>query len=81
MKTDTAQTIDPAIGAPSNARISIASGWFYGLLKHIALLAFGFVMLYPVLWMIASSFRPQSEIFGTVGLIPRHFTIDNYIIY
>ena len=79
MKTESVQTIDPAISATSTAKVSISTRWLNGLLKHIALLSFGFVMLYPVLWMVASSFRPQAEIFGSVGLIPRNFTIENYI--
>lgn len=36
-------------------------------------------MLYPLLWMLSSSFKPNSEIFTTVGnLIPEHFTVENY---
>jgi len=37
-------------------------------------------MLYPLLWMLSSSFKPNSEIFTTVGnLIPENFTVENYI--
>lgn len=37
-------------------------------------------MLYPLLWMLASSFKPNSEIFVTVGsLIPETFTAENYV--
>lgn len=47
---------------------------------HAAVIGFGFIMLYPLLWMIASSFKPADEVFTTVtSLIPRHFTLDNYV--
>lgn len=67
------------MGAAARARVSLRKGWLNSLLKHAALLIFAFVMLYPVLWMIASSFRPEREIFGSVGIIPRRVTLDNYI--
>jgi multiple sugar transport system permease protein len=47
---------------------------------HAFVIAFGFVMLYPLLWMIASSFKPPDEVFSTVtSLIPSHPTLDNYV--
>jgi multiple sugar transport system permease protein len=47
---------------------------------HAAVIAFGFLMLYPLLWMVASSFKASDEIFGNVtSLIPRRFTLDNYV--
>ena len=46
---------------------------------HIVVLAIGTVMLYPLLWMIMSSFKPTSEIFGTVSLVPETFTFENYV--
>jgi ABC-type glycerol-3-phosphate transport system permease component len=47
---------------------------------HAFVIAFGFVMLYPLLWMIASSFKPADEVFSTVtSLIPVHPTLDNYV--
>ena len=47
---------------------------------HTAVIGFGFVMLYPILWMIASSFKPGDEVFANVtSLIPRRFTLDNYV--
>jgi multiple sugar transport system permease protein len=49
------------------------------VIYHAAVIAFGFVMLYPVLWMVASSFKPADEIFTNVtALVPRRFTFDNY---
>jgi len=37
-------------------------------------------MIYPILWMVSSSFKEPADIFATMGtLIPPRFTIENYI--
>ena len=35
--------------------------------------------VYPILWMIISSFKPNNMIFSDPGLIPKAVTIENYI--
>ncbi|MGW0519239.1 carbohydrate ABC transporter permease [Crossiella sp. NPDC003009] len=47
--------------------------------KHIGLLLLGFVMLYPVLWMVVSSLRPDDEIFRSPGLVLDTLRTDNYV--
>lgn len=46
---------------------------------HFVILLFGIGMLYPVLWLIASSFKPSGLIFSEPGLLPREFTLTNYM--
>ena len=46
---------------------------------HAAVLFIGVFMLYPLLWMAFGSFKPTTEIFGTLSLLPKEFTIQNYI--
>ena len=46
---------------------------------HVVVLTIGIIMLYPLLWMAVASFKPTTEIFGTLSLIPRNFTLQNYI--
>lgn len=45
---------------------------------HMILSALLLVMLYPVIWMVFSSLRPETEIFGSLGLIPKTWTLENY---
>ncbi|MCL2560326.1 MAG: carbohydrate ABC transporter permease [Turicibacter sp.] len=46
---------------------------------HILILAFGFVMVYPVLWMISGSLKDNSEILtGSLNLIPDVFRWENF---
>ena len=47
-------------------------------LMHAGLIVFGLIMLYPLLWMVSSSFKPTEEIFRDPGLIPTNFTPENY---
>ena len=47
---------------------------------HVLVTAASLMMLYPLFWMLSSSFKPNAEIFVTVGnLIPETFTTENYI--
>ena len=47
---------------------------------HILVFMFGLIMIYPLVWMVMSSFKPTSTIFQTAGsLIPETFTFENYV--
>ena len=48
-------------------------------LTHLFIIALGLLMVYPILWMIASSFKPNNMIFSDPGLIPKAVTMQNYI--
>ncbi|WP_433516789.1 carbohydrate ABC transporter permease [Nonomuraea sp. CA-143628] len=37
------------------------------------------VMLYPLLWLLASSFKPADEIFSSAALLPRSWEFGNYL--
>ena len=46
----------------------------------IVVTGMGLVMIYPLVWMIMSSFKPSNTIFATAAqLIPEDFTIENYV--
>ena len=49
-----------------------------GLLKHLFLIVTSMIMIYPLLWMLASSLKPDNQIFGDLGLWPREFQWQNY---
>lgn len=48
------------------------------LLLHVVIIGFGLLMLYPILWLFASSLKPSSLIFTDTGLWPSQVTLDNY---
>ncbi len=45
---------------------------------HLLIVAGGVVMLYPLLWMIGSSLKPESQIFSTSSILPSTWTVSNY---
>ena len=51
-----------------------------GLIKHAIVLSIGFIMIYPLIWMVASSLRESSVIFHEPGLIPNQFYFQNYVV-
>lgn len=48
------------------------------LLKHLFLIILSFVMIYPLLWLFASSLKPENEIFGDLSLWPSSLQWSNY---
>src|SRR5882757_18022 len=48
------------------------------LIYHTILCLASIAMLYPLLWMLASSFKPESDIFSSASLWPRSFSLDAY---
>lgn len=47
--------------------------------KHLLIIAFGLLMIYPVAWLVSSSFKPNSLIFTDTGLWPKRFTLEHYV--
>ena len=48
-------------------------------LTHLFIIALGLLMIYPIVWMIVSSFKPNNMIFSDPGLIPKVTTLENYV--
>lgn len=50
------------------------------VLYHLFVVAFGFIMLYPVIWMVLGSFKAKSEILGNnASFFPSEWLIENYM--
>jgi multiple sugar transport system permease protein len=49
------------------------------VLIHICLIVGAVLMMYPVLWMLSASFKPENAIFSDLGLWPKQFTFQNYV--
>jgi len=48
-------------------------------LVYTLLFAASIAMLYPLLWMVSSSFKPDAEIFASGSLVPKQFSLDAYV--
>ncbi|TBL80645.1 carbohydrate ABC transporter permease [Paenibacillus thalictri] len=50
------------------------------VIVHVLVTAFAFVMVYPLLWMLSSSFKDTADIFvNSHQLIPSKWNFDNYV--
>lgn len=61
--------------ATRRRRLAIAST----ILRYTLLLFVGFVMLYPLVWLVGASFKTNSEIFSGAGFWPQQPTVDGYV--
>ncbi|NJC23863.1 multiple sugar transport system permease protein [Arthrobacter pigmenti] len=74
--TEPKRTEPPASRKKNTEELSGSTG--RRLLKHLLLTVFGIIMLYPLLWMLVSSLRPNDVIFREAGLWLDTFEISNY---
>lgn len=48
------------------------------VLRHLVLTVFVLLMIYPLVWMFVSSFKPSNLILSQTGIIPAEVTLANY---
>lgn len=48
------------------------------VLKNIGLAVFALLMIYPLIWLFFSSFKTNTDLFGSLGLFPKTFVWDSY---
>lgn len=49
------------------------------IIYHVLVCGVGLLMLYPLIWMLMSSFKDTNTIFSTAeSLLPKPFTLENY---
>lgn len=46
---------------------------------YMIIIIIGFVLLYPIVWMIFSTFKTNEEIFGSIRLLPQSFSFKYYV--
>ncbi|WP_232662342.1 carbohydrate ABC transporter permease [Pseudonocardia sp. TRM90224] len=67
------QQDEPVRGAPAGGR-----RWYQGGAAHIVLLGLLVVALYPIAYMIGTSFKSPQEILNNIDIWPREFSPGNY---
>lgn len=71
---DRAQAASPQSRRPRRPRRALTS-----LLKHAGLVALSLVMIYPLIWLVVSSFKPNDDIFRDLSIFTTDLTIENYV--
>ena len=49
------------------------------VLDYVIIVIIGIILLYPLVWMFFATFKDNSEIFGSVNLLPKVWHPENYI--
>jgi multiple sugar transport system permease protein len=49
-------------------------------IRLVLVSAIALILLYPLVWMVVSSFKPEDMIFKDLSLFPKQFTLENYAI-
>ena len=61
-------------------RLGISNGHkIYKLCTTVIMSLGALIMLYPLVWMVVSSFKPEVMIFKDKSLIITEFTLENYV--
>ncbi len=71
-------TINPVLAGPPAATARRRRRLPDNLVKHGLLSLFLLVMVYPLIWMVTSSFKPGHLVLTQPGLIPSEVTLDNF---
>jgi len=61
--------------AAKRARMDLISA----VVRYSLLFGVGFLMLYPLIWLVGASFKTNSEIFAGAGFLPDSPTVEGYV--
>jgi len=64
--------------SPFLGRAGLSRGAGFTAIIHLFLLVVAVSCIYPLLWMVFSSFKTQQTIFTNLSLIPERFHFENY---
>ena len=67
-----------AADAPPTAAMSRLGSSLAVVVRHALLIGASAIMLYPLLWMLASAFKPENQIFGDLSILPTSFDLKNF---
>jgi multiple sugar transport system permease protein len=77
----TERTIERAVAVPEPTAVAAparAQRPRRSLLRHLGLIVFGLFMLYPLLWMAVSAFKPAELVLTDPSIIPTALTLENF---
>ena len=48
------------------------------IVRYLLLTTAAVVMVYPLLWLVGATFRPNTELFASAGILPLHPDLDGW---
>jgi len=62
-----------------NRSVARAQSLKFGhVMTYIVVIAGALIMIYPLIWLLSTSFKPQDIIFSSLGLLSPTWTLENY---
>ncbi|NLP83291.1 carbohydrate ABC transporter permease [Microbacterium sp. CFH 90308] len=71
--------VDPDPKTSPTGRRKVKRKTWHTVIWMVVLLALAAVVLYPLVWLFVSTFKPNAEFGQNQGLIPQNPTFDNYV--
>ena len=76
----TENQVDPGQNTAAQApRRRVKRRTWQTVIWFVALLALTAVVLYPLVWLFLSTFKPNAEFGQNMGLLPNNPTLENYV--
>ena len=72
-------SIDTTIAAEAARSRKLRRGRAKRLARHAILLAWTGFIVFPVFWMILTSFKPEAEVLNPASVIPHKWTLSNWV--
>ncbi len=79
MTTETETLLRPGSIPLARRRAGAVIPRLRSLGKHALLILFSVIMIYPLIWLLVSSLKPNADIFRDLSIITTDLTVDNYV--
>ncbi len=79
MTAATAQGSKPSTASTPRLRPYQRRARIVAVFKHIGLIALSLLMIYPLIWLVVSSLKPNDQIFSNLSIFTLDLTLENYI--
>jgi len=79
MTTETETLIRPAASVGQKNRAGTVLPRARSIGKHILMALVSIIMIYPLIWLVVSSFKPNDTIFQNLSIFTTNLTLDNYV--
>ncbi|MFC5433952.1 carbohydrate ABC transporter permease [Microbacterium suwonense] len=79
MTTETETLLRPGAAPLTRRRAGTAIPRLRSLGKHALLILFSVIMIYPLIWLLVSSLKPNADIFRDLSIFTTDLTVDNYV--
>ncbi|QHQ34344.1 carbohydrate ABC transporter permease [Algicella marina] len=76
--TNVAAQVNPEPPTALDIKLRRKSRW-NAAIRYSLLIIVGFIMIYPLLWLIGASFKTNAEMFSSPWFWPKEPTVDGYI--